>query len=315
MDNSEINLPGYSLFCSDRNRCGGGIAVYCSLALFHTFLRSIFVSPPEAGKSSLKRLLVHNTPKAVKTSTAVMDTPDMVSFTSEQYTVGQPPLPGKALHACISNEAYEKKVHYPTEMGTEETEDAEKQKDQKRNEEYEEKDQYPSELGTEEADDEKHEAVVEEQKDGHPLPKQTEQDQSDIASLDEQYDQLFQEMGGKGKQIELKDASFIHLLDTSRQPSFQDVLPLLLDVPCTYIQVFNAAHSLDERVPITYRSDDHTRVRLEDAERERDMMQHSFSSMLTMAQKCSKQLASFQQEQSPLPKLHILCMFLCILIQ
>ena len=34
-------------------------------------------------------------------------------------------------------------------------------------------------------------------------------------------------------------------------------------------------------------------------------MQRSFSSMLTMAQRCSKQLASFQQEQSPLPKLHI----------
>ena len=112
-------------------------------------------------------------------------------------------------------------------------------------------------------------------------------------------------MGGKGKQIELKDASFIHLLDTGSQPSFQEVLSLLLDVPCTYIQVLNAAHSLDERVPITYCSDDHTRVHLEDAEWRRDMMQHSFSSMLTMAQKCSRQLASFQQEQSPLPKLRI----------
>ena len=35
------------------------------------------------------------------------------------------------------------------------------------------------------------------------------------------------------------------------------------------------------------------------------MMQRSFSSMLTMAQRCSKQLASFQQEQSRLPKLHV----------
>ena len=34
-------------------------------------------------------------------------------------------------------------------------------------------------------------------------------------------------------------------------------------------------------------------------------MQRSFSSMLTMAKKCSRQLASFQQKQSPLPKLHI----------
>ena len=162
-------------------------------------------------------------------------------------------------------------------------------------------------METEETEDGQHEAVVEEQIDARPPQKLLKigQDQYDIAILDEQYSRLLQEMGGKGKQIELKDASFIHLLDTGSQPSFQDVLPLLLDVPCTYIQVFNAAHSLDERAPITYRTDDHTRVHLEDAERERDMMQCSFSSMLTMAQKYSKQLASFQQEQSPLPKLHI----------
>ena len=30
VDNSEINLPGYSLFRSDRNRCGGGVVVYCA---------------------------------------------------------------------------------------------------------------------------------------------------------------------------------------------------------------------------------------------------------------------------------------------
>ena len=30
VDNCEINLLGYSLFRSDRNCCGGGIAVYCA---------------------------------------------------------------------------------------------------------------------------------------------------------------------------------------------------------------------------------------------------------------------------------------------
>ena len=205
---------------------------------------------------------------------------------SEQYTVGETTSAWqlvdsdamkKALHACIANEAYE------------------------------EKDQYPAEVETEETEDGQHEAVVGEQMDARPLrkPLQIERDQHNIAILDEQYSRLLQEMGGEGKQIELKDASFIHLLDTGGQPSFQDVLPLLLDVPCTYVHVFNAAHSLDERVPITYRSYDHTRVRLEDTEPGRDMMQRSFSSMQTMAQKCSDQLASFRQDQSPLPKLRI----------
>ena len=254
--------------------------------------RSIFIGPPEVGKSSLKHLLVYNTPKAVKTSTAVMDAPEVVTkqsemeVSSEQYAVKgdtsawqlvTSDIMKKSLYTCIANEAYEEKDQYPIEMEAEETEDGQ------------------------------HTAVVEEQKDTHPLPEplKTEQDQSDVDLLDEQYFQLPQEMVGEGKQIKLKDAYFIHLLDTGGQPSFQDVLPLLLDVPCTYIQVFNAALSLDEPVPITYRCDDHTRVRLEDAEPGRCMMQRSFSSMYTMAQKCSKRLVSFQQEGSPLPKLRI----------
>ena len=82
------------------------------------------------GKSSLKHLLVHNTPKAVTTSTAVMDTPELVR--SEQYTVGEitsawqladSDIMRKSLHACIANEAYEEKDQYPTEMGTEEADD------------------------------------------------------------------------------------------------------------------------------------------------------------------------------------------------
>ena len=254
--------------------------------------RTIFVGPPEVGKSSLKHLLVHNTPKAVKTSTAVMDTPDIVTkqsdvdFSSEQYAVEggtsawqlvNSDVMKKSLHACITNEAYE------------------------------ENDQYPKEVDSEDTTDEQCEAFVDERKDYHPLPKQlkTKQAQSDIPSLDEQHSRLLQEMGGEGKQIKLKDASFIHLLDTGGQTSFQDVLPLLLDVPCTYIQVFDAARSLDEPVPITYRCDDQTRVRLKDAEPGRDMMLRSFSSMLTMDQKCSKALASFWQEGSPLPYLRI----------
>ena len=248
--------------------------------------RAIFVGPPEAGKSTLKHLLVHNTPKAVKTSTAVMETPEVVSFSAEQYVVGETTsawqlvnstVMRKALHACIENKRYEKKDQFPAEMEAKETEDGQ------------------------------HESSVEEQMDGTPLPKRlnTKQHESDMALLDKQHTKLREGMGGEGKHFELKDASFIHLLDTGGQQSFQDVLPLLLDVPCTYIQVFNAARSLDEPVPITYRPDERTRVPLEDEELGREMMLRSFSSMQTMAQKCSKRLASFLQEGSPVPQLCI----------
>ena len=255
--------------------------------------RSIFVGPSAVGKSSLKHLLVHNVPKAVKTSTAVIDTPEVVTkrsymeFSCEQYAVEegtsawQPvnsDIMKNSLHACITSKAYEEKNQYPIEVKAEAL-----------------LHQYPIEGG-------QREAFVEEQKDSCHLPKQ---DQSDIASLDKQYSQLLQKMGKEGMRIRLKDASFIHLLDTGGQPSFQDVLPLLLDVPCTYIQVFNASRSLYERLPITYRPNDHTELHLDGAENGRDMMLRSFSSMHTVARKCSKQLASFQLEGNPLPKLRI----------
>ena len=270
--------------------------------------RSIFVGPSAVGKSSLKHLLVHNTPKAVKTSTAVMDTPEVVTkrsdteFSCEQYAVGdgtsawQPvnsDIMKNSLHACITSKAYEEKNQYPIEVEAKGAKEGQHealklQQDQSN-------------------EDGQHEAFVEEENDGRPLPKQlkTQQDQSDIASLDEQYYRLRQEMAGEGVQIKLKDASFIHLLDTGGQPSFQDVLPLLLDVPCTYIQVFNASRSLYERLPITYRPNNHTVVHSDGAENGQDMMLRSFCSMQTMSQKCSKELASFLQKDSQPPQLRI----------
>ena len=268
-------------------------------------IRTIFIGPTESGKSTLKHLLVHNTPKEVKTSTAVMATPEVVTmragsevtkqtdedFSAEQYVVGESTsawqlvdsdVMKKALHACIAHQAYKKKARYPAGVNVKGT-------------------------GQDEG-----------QMDDSLLPEwlTTEQDQSDVALLDKHFNQLLEEIevegkhleskeGDRGKRIELTDAFFMHLLDTGGQPSFQDVLPLLLEVPCTYIQVFNAALGLDERVPITYRSDDHPMHPIEGTESCRDMMLRSFSSMQTMAQKRSKQLASFLQEGSPEPQLRI----------
>ena len=266
--------------------------------------QSILVGPSAAGKSTVKHLLVHNVPKAVKTSTAALETPEVVTkqsameFSSEQYAVQESTsawqpvssdIMKNSLHDCITSKSYEEKNQYPIDVEDEEAEDVEHealimkwaQSDSLNNER------------------EENEAIMEEQ---HPLPKQA---QSNLASLDQRYSQVRDGMGGEGVRIKLKNASFIHLLDTGGQPSFQDVLPLLLDVPCTYIQVFNASRSLYECIPVTYRPNDHTVVPLGDAECGRDMMLRSFSSMHTMAQKYSKELATFRQKDSPPPQLRI----------
>ena len=257
----------------------------------------------------MKHLLVHNAPKEVKRSTAVLETPEVVTkrsameFSSEQYAVQegtsawQPvssDIMKNSLHHCIAGKEYEEKNQYPIEV---EAKGAKYVQREALTMKQAQSDpialgQYPIEEG---------QHAVEE-RDGCSLPKQA---QSDLASLDQGYSQVREEMGGKGEKIKLKNASFVHLLDTGGQPSYQDVLPLLLDVPCTYVQVFNASRSLYERVPVTYRPNDHTVVPLGDAECGRDMMLRSFSSMHTMAQKYSKELATFQQKDSPPPQLRI----------
>ena len=234
----------------------------------------IFSGPSAVGKSSLKHLLVHNTPKAVKTSTAVMDTPEVVTISSEQYAVeggtsawqlvGDDVM-GKSLYDRIESKAYE---------GPE----------------------LPQE----------HDSVVVSAVDESDCSS-SDSDSEDAIEVDDVTDMLITHGLKKGcESIKLNDAFFIHLLDTGGQPSFQDALPLLLDTPCTYILVFNAARDLDQPVPITYRPDDHTEVVLPpSAETGWEMMLRSFSSMQTMAHKCSKELASFQQEGSQLPQLRI----------
>ena len=68
------------------------------------------------GKSSLKHLLMHYTPKAVKTSTAVIDTPAVVTVSSERYTVGKgtsawqlvdSDVMGKSIQECVTAKAYD----------------------------------------------------------------------------------------------------------------------------------------------------------------------------------------------------------------
>jgi len=61
-------------------------------------IQSILIGPSAAGKSTVKHLPVHNVPKAVKMSTAALETPEVVTkrsamdFSSDQYAVQEGPF-------------------------------------------------------------------------------------------------------------------------------------------------------------------------------------------------------------------------------
>ena len=213
------------------------------------------VGASATGKSSPKHLLVLKTPKAVKTITLVIDTPAVVTVSSEQYAVGK----GTSAWQLVDSDVMGKSIQECVTA----------------------KDQYPEPLRHQ---DDQHQQLEEQmggpnpptslnlihkfvsycrsmlgvsdtcqadphQCDGGKSSQNAERDISGVmedcnsgiseavAVLDVEHSHSMQEMKEGCWSFNLKDASFILLLYTGGQPSFQDALPLLLDVPCTYIRM------------------------------------------------------------------------------
>ena len=282
----------------------------------------VIVGASATGKSSLKHLLVHDTPKAVKTSTAVIDTPAVVTVLTEQYAVEEgtsawqlvdSDVMGKSIQECVTAKAYDE-GQYPELPRSKAKQSDQEMKDEatplpftsqrkRRNlmRKFIKRVQQIFHASAKGTSDSEIVVVLDE-----GMSAEGTADSEIVASLDEGLSAFLYDVGARVQSINLKNASFIHLLDTGGQPSFQDALPLLLDVPCTYIQVFNAARDLDQSVPITYRRDDHTEETLSPStEMGWEMMLRSFSSMHTMANKSPRELPSFQQEEGQLPQLRI----------
>ena len=282
----------------------------------------ILVGASGVGKSTLKHFLVHDAPEAVKTSTAVVEKPEVIAVSSEQYTVHEATstwqlvdsdVMWRSLQVCVNAKAYDEDQY---------SEPLRHQDDQHQQLEEQMGSPNPptslnliqkfirfcrSTFGVSDLQRDNRQSRQSAQIDISVVTKGYNSGSSEtIAMLDVEHSHFMQEMKEGCGSIKLKDASFVHLLDTGGQPSFQDALPLLLDVPCTYIQVFNAAQDLDQPVPITYRRDEHTEESLPSStETGWEMMLRSFSSMHTLAHKSSKELVTFQQEQGQLPQLRI----------
>ena len=239
----------------------------------------IFAGPPGKGKSCLKHLLVNDKPKEVKTSTGVMEKPDVVTISAEKYAVEGTsvwlPLTDDKMASSIKSSCQKRQYH-----------------------------------ATEDSPEDRHgklaQPVIEisppisaSKSTSHSSradPSDTESDSlhlqpsanaADASAFHQAHFRLMRDPS-LGEGILLNGARFVHLLDTGGQPSFQAVLPLLLDVPCTYVLVFNAAEGLNAPVPITYRPDDTTLVNSGSRpETAWAMMLRSLSSMYTLVHKVS----------------------------
>ena len=245
-----------------------------------TINRCIFAGPPGKGKSCLKHLLVHDKPKEVKTSTGVMEKPDVVTISAEKCAVEGTsvwlPLTDDKMASSIKSSCQNHEYHISED-------DPEDRHDKlahiikiippvvagKATSHSFNADPDPSDTKS------------------NSLHLQPSANTADVSAFHQAHFRLMSDPS-LGEGLQLNGARFVHLLDTGGQPSFQAVLPLLLDVPCTYVLVFNAAEGLNTPVPITYRPNDTTVVKSGSRpETAWTMMLRSLSSVYTLVHKVS----------------------------
>ena len=117
---------------------------------------------------------------------------------------------------------------------------------------------------------------------------------------------LRQHHGETEQEVQLEDVSFIYLLDTGGQPSFQNALPMVLDFPCNFVYTFNASYKLTVPYIDTYCRDGKTESKPEgeNAQTTWELMQQSLMAAHTMSFKHKHDNLSKFGKQKP-PKLCI----------
>ena len=246
--------------------------------------RCIFAGPPSVGKSCLKHLLVHNKPKEVKISTPVMEKPDVVTISAEEYAVEGTsvwlPLTDDKMASSIRSSCQNRKYHMAAVAIPEDRPEGQLSRLAQSVVEI----NRPTAVSKATSRSSRAEPSPTK---SDSLPLQPSAHPAKLSPFHQAHFSLTHDLGPEEGML-LDGARFVHLLDTGGQPSFQAVLPLLLDVPCTYVLVFNAAQDLNELVPIMYRPDFATVVEVESrSETTWAMLLRSLSSVYTLVQKVS----------------------------
>ena len=255
-------------------------------------IRCVLVGPPKVGKSCLKHLLVHNEPKEVTTSTPLLESPKVVTFTPELYMTNQGSLsvwqPIKDMGGIVKKwtmeEQYETQETQPTTGMNQDESGSRPHLPQKCTSTGKVSDDFkPTTLKT---------TVT------GPVSSQER-----LTALQEAHEQLQKDLekGNVAHALDQGELTLIHILDSGGQPAFQDTLPLLIGTPCTYITVFNASVDLSQPVDITYRAQDGSEAKLDHQLSQWDMMLRTFSSVHTMEYKCHEGIRQILQDGSTLP--------------
>ena len=265
-------------------------------------VRTIFIGPSANGKSTLKHLLVHDESVDITRSTPVLETPAIVSLSSEQFAAKEASSSWKvvsdeSMAACIRIACRGRDYQaVPLDPFTRLAQGAHSIFKHRGNE---------KKSGTKSKEAQNPIAHPHSQ----PMPPEQEVEKEAVQpslALEQAHTALLNNLGTGVEDQLLQTARFVHLLDSGGQHPFQDALPLLLQVPCTYVLVFDASQDLNKPLRITYRCEGATEEEQAVSETVWEMLLRLLSSVHTLAQKCSRSMSDFQEKGGHLPQIRIL---------
>ena len=262
----------------------------------------LLIGSPYVGKSSLKCLLANNESKIIQQSTGPLERPEVLTVTSETYLVDDSIWKlvtdaemGESVRKAIQDTLYDAKETLPVITATSDsqtsttvtatvqdlppasTDQSHLHTDRQSRASINPQSPKSTSLTKIKYSSEKNQISP----DDLTIVHESNQPIDPISSLVQEY-KLFVKRTNKG-QLELENKTFVHLLDTGGQPVFQDALPFLLNLPATYINVFNASKDLRQPVEVTYRPDSQTTQSVPSSQSGLEMMQYLLSSVYTMS--------------------------------
>ena len=285
-------------------------------------MRCIFTGSSRVGKTSLKHFLLYDTAREDKTSTAVLEAPEVVlKWKGDDCLFSAGIKVGSSTWKAADHNLLRQLI---SEMN------------------MKEKDEFPSSASLPQAtalSQDNNNAVANSktvdktnavQKDGlierfkkikNPFKKASTNTQTQLAPatpspkhnalqldlLDQAREAfLFEHNLSSEVQIdEEKCIQFIYLLDTGGQPSFQNVIPLLLDFPCNFIQVFKASDKLTDPYVNAYCPDGVTEEKRANSRSSWELMKESITAAYTMSMKSDHDLKAFEVENEPQLRLFV----------
>ena len=276
-------------------------------------VRCVFTGSARVGKSSLKYLLLHNTAREDKTSTALLEAPELATFSEAAIDCNLTKgiidgsiwkvVDDEVLGKLVSQAPISKRTDsFPSNAQPKNTE-----KTKKTAASSTQPPTTPNSRTTSKgaSSHSQSSAALGQRSPQNSKGAQSVQTSDSLLELEEARNHFLQKHNiSTEAEFNLESCPLIYLLDTGGQPSFQHVIPLLLDFPCNFLHIFKASEKLTNSCDNTYCRDGITEQTKANSRTSWEVMKQSLTAAFSMSMKSCRELKAF--DQSVEPNLHVL---------